>query len=37
VVNSRSDAEYLVDMLRKADHPILCKVFDNKNNNVIDI
>lgn len=37
VVNSRSDAEYLVDMLRKADPPILCEVFDNRKNEVIDI
>ena len=37
VVNSKSDAEYLVDMLRKADPPILVEVFDNRKNEVIDI
>jgi len=37
VVNSRSEAEYLVDMLRKADPPIFVEVFDNRKNEVIDI
>ena len=37
VVNNRSEAEYLVDMLRKADPPIFVEVFDNRKNEVIDI
>ena len=37
VVNSRTDAEYLVDMLRKADPPITVEVFDNRKNEIVDI
>ena len=37
VVNSKSDAQYLCDMLRKADPPINVEVFDNRKNEVIDI
>jgi len=37
VVNSRTDAEYLVDMLRRADPPITVEVFDNRKNEIVDI
>jgi hypothetical protein len=37
VVNSVREAEYLVDMLRKADPPIVVEVFDNRKNEIIDI
>ena len=37
VVNSRTDAEYLVDMLRRADPPLTVEVFDNRKNEIVDI